>query len=215
MLPDRLLVDLDAEPGPRRHLDETVTRLDGIREEGGLVLARGELDGNGPAPGGRHVKRRGQPRSEIEGMGRDGQIGRLGERRDFSELRDAAHLGDAGLQDVAGPPLHDLAKAVQRGFVLAEGNARVGGADHLRQPRVVLGRPHGLLEPEEPVGLEGAGHGDSLARGPRAVHVQHQLDGGAHGLARGFHRGDVRLMELEHPEALGHEVPARRGHVRG
>src|SRR2546430_11700359 len=36
MLPDRLLVDLDAEPGPRRHLDETVTRLDGIREEGGL-----------------------------------------------------------------------------------------------------------------------------------------------------------------------------------
>src|SRR2546422_338201 len=103
MLPDRLLVDLDAEPGPRRHLDETVTRRDGIREEGRLVLARGELDGNGPTPGGRHVERRGQPRSEIEGMGREGQIGRLGERRDLSELRDAAHLGDAGLQDVAGP----------------------------------------------------------------------------------------------------------------
>src|SRR2546426_10814966 len=34
---DRLLVDLDAEPGPRRHLDEALTRADGSGEEGCLV----------------------------------------------------------------------------------------------------------------------------------------------------------------------------------
>src|SRR5262245_31488270 len=48
--PDGLLVDLDAQAGTVRHLDEAVPRLDRLSKERGLVHARGELHRRAAAP---------------------------------------------------------------------------------------------------------------------------------------------------------------------
>src|SRR5262245_53407229 len=50
MLPDGLLVDLDAQAGTMWHLHEAVPRLDRLGKEGGLVHARGELHRRAAAP---------------------------------------------------------------------------------------------------------------------------------------------------------------------
>src|SRR6266508_3760923 len=151
---DGLLVDLDAEAGSRGYLDMTVPGLDGTGEEGHFVLARGELDRNGSAPGRRHVKGRREPRAEIEGVWRDRQVGGLRERRDLPELGHPAHLGDARLENVAGPSLDDLPEAVERRLVLAERDRRPGARGDPREPRVVFRGPDGLLEPVKAVRLE-------------------------------------------------------------
>src|SRR5713226_7977050 len=117
---DGFFVDLDAEAGSGRHLDPAVARLERAGEERRLVLARRELDGQATPESRGHVEGGGQAGSEIERVRRDRQVRGLGERDDLPELGDAAHLGDAGLQDVPGPLADDLAEAEQRRFVLAE-----------------------------------------------------------------------------------------------
>ncbi len=201
-----------AQAGARGQLEPAVAGLDGAREERGLLVAGGELDRQRAAERGGQVQGGGQPRPEIEGVRGDRQVGGLGERGDLLELGDPAHLGDARLQDVAGPLPHDLAEAVHGGLVLAERDGSLGGGGHPREPRVVLRRPHRLFQPEQAIGRERPRHRDGLEGRPRAVGVEHQLHVGAHRLPGRAHRGHVGLVELQHPEALRHEVPAGPRH---
>src|SRR6266481_4270226 len=212
MAADGLLVDLDAQARARRHLDVAVPRLYGPGEEGGLVLSRRKLHRRASAPGRRHVKGGCESRTEIERVGGDGTIGGLGEGGDLPEFGDAADLGDAGLENVAGAALDDLAEAVKGRLVLAERDGRIRLPRHLGETDVVLGWPHGLLEPEKPVGREGPRHRERLGRRPGAVDVEHQLHRRSHRLACRAHGLDVRLVELEHGEALLDEALTGGGH---
>src|SRR5262245_13167180 len=117
---DCLLVDFDTESRSLRDVDAAVACLDRMREERDLELAGRKLDGQLAAEAGSNVERGRETRPEVEGVRRDGDVRRLSKGDDLLEFRDPADLRDARLQDVAGVPLHDLAKAVERRLVLAE-----------------------------------------------------------------------------------------------
>ena len=90
-----------------------------------------------------------------------------------------------------------VAKPEHGRVVLAGGDRNREGRANAGEPGVVLGRPHGLLEPPQLKSLELAAHADRVFHGPRAVGVEHQLHTPAGDFPSARHRLDVDLMKLD------------------
>src|SRR5258705_12320916 len=77
------------------------------------------------------------------------------------------------------------------------------GRSYPCEPRVVLRRPHRLLEPAEAVGREPAVHLERFVDAPRTVGVEHERGAGPDGVARGLDLAFRDLVELHVTVALG------------
>ena len=137
-----------------------------------------------------------ETRAEVGGMWDDRDPEGVRQRHHPAHLRDAAHLGYAGLRvgDRAGFE-HAFELGQHRVLPCRGRNAAL--RLHARQPDVVFRRPHRLLQPLEIEWHEPVRHPDRLADRPRAVAVYHDRDVWAGRLPRRPDRLDGNFVQLD------------------
>ncbi len=125
-----------------------------------------------------------------------------GEREYLAQFRYSTHLGRARLQVIDRARFQQMLELRERSGVFACGHRDAAPGAHLRQRGVVFRRPHRLFQPAQVERPQFLRHRQRFLRGPRAVHVEHDVHVGAGSLARGPGGREFDLVQLDMAKAL-------------